>query len=462
MSRIRDIANLFSANTAAATDSEVTTAISAHNSSTTTVHGISDTADLATSTSVASAVSTHNTTANGHVKRGNTASRPASPSNGDVYANTETGYFEHYDGTSWSAVGAPASTPSSVVATNQGSGRAYNSGQASVAFSAGTITGSTYTVTSSPGSYTSSGASSPLVVTGLQSSTQYTYTVIAANKFGTSSASSASSGVTATTVPQAPTIDSVTAGSEEVSVAFTAGATGGSAITGYTVTSSPGSLTASGASSPLVVTGLTNGTAYTFTAVATNANGTSSASTASSSVTPAVLGEYESIATLTPSNSGQMNFTSIPSTYKHLQIRLFVTDNPIGDQMIMQLGSSNSIDTTASNYNFHVLGTQGSAVTSLSLSNSGGVKFAYGGNGPQGSSPTSNVFAVYIIDILDYTNTNKYKTVRSLGGYNTNSTYNVIDFVSGAWRSFNAINCIRFSTNNFGTVGTVALYGIKG
>jgi len=257
MSRIRDIANLFSANTDAATDAEV-----------------------------ASAISSHNTTANGHVKRGNTASRPASPSNGDVYANTETGYFEHYDGTNWTAVGAPASAPSSVVATNQGSGRAYNNGQASVAFSAGTITGSTYTITSSPGSYTSSGASSPLVVTGLQSSTQYTYTVVAANKFGTSSASSASAGVTATTVPQAPTIDSVTAGNTQVTVAFTAGATGGSAITEFTVTSSPGSLTASGASSPLIVTGLTNGTAYTFTAVATNANGTSAASSASSSVTP--------------------------------------------------------------------------------------------------------------------------------------------------------------------------------
>ena len=92
MSRIRDIANLFSANTSAATDSEVTAAISAHNSSTTTVHGISDTAALATSTSVASDISTHNTTANGHVKRGNTASRPASPANGDIYMNTQLKY----------------------------------------------------------------------------------------------------------------------------------------------------------------------------------------------------------------------------------------------------------------------------------------------------------------------------------------------------------------------------------
>jgi hypothetical protein len=70
-------------------------------------------------------------------------------------------------------------------------------------------------------------------------------------------------------------------------VAFTAPASnGGSAITGYTVTSSPGGITATGTSSPIVVTGLTNGTAYTFTVTATNAIGTSAASAASNSVTP--------------------------------------------------------------------------------------------------------------------------------------------------------------------------------
>jgi hypothetical protein len=69
-------------------------------------------------------------------------------------------------------------------------------------------------------------------------------------------------------------------------VTFTANATGGSAITGYTVTSSPGNISASGASSPIVVTGLTNGTAYTFTVVATNANGSSAVSSASNSITP--------------------------------------------------------------------------------------------------------------------------------------------------------------------------------
>lgn len=180
--------------------------------------------------------------------------------------------------------------PTSVVATNTPSGRAYNNGLASVVFTEPATGGkaiSSYTITSSPGSFTGTGPSSPITVAGLQSSTQYTYTVTATNANGTGVASSASSLVTATTIPQAPTIGTATeASSTSASVTFTANATGGSTITGYTVTSSPGGLTATGASSPITVTGLTTGTTYTFSVTATNANGTSIASSASSSVTP--------------------------------------------------------------------------------------------------------------------------------------------------------------------------------
>jgi uncharacterized protein (TIGR02145 family) len=93
-----------------------------------------------------------------------------------------------------------------------------------------------------------------------------------------------------TTVPGAPTSVVATPGNASASVAFTATAptnNGGSAITGYTVTSSPGGITATNATSPINVTGLINGTAYTFTVVATNAVGNSVASTASTAVTPA-------------------------------------------------------------------------------------------------------------------------------------------------------------------------------
>lgn len=88
--------------------------------------------------------------------------------------------------------------------------------------------------------------------------------------------------------PGAPTIGTATAGNATASVTFTAPAYTGypAGITGYTVTSSPGGVTATGSSSPITVSGLTNGTAYTFTVRATNATGTGPASAASNSVTP--------------------------------------------------------------------------------------------------------------------------------------------------------------------------------
>jgi len=163
--------------------------------------------------------------------------------------------------------------------------------QASVAFTAPSNTGDSpitgYTVTSSPGGITGTGASSPIVVTGLTNGTAYTFTVTATNTQGTSVPSAASNSVTPATVPGAPTIGTATRGNAQASVTFTAPASnGGSAITGYTVTSSPGDITATGSSSPIVITGLTNGTAYTFTVTATNAAGTGAASLASNSVTP--------------------------------------------------------------------------------------------------------------------------------------------------------------------------------
>jgi hypothetical protein len=179
-------------------------------------------------------------------------------------------------------------SPTNASATDVGTSRPFNNGAASVSFTPGGNNGApitSFTVTSSPGGFTASGAASPIVVTGLQSSVQYTYTVTATNAVGTSSASSPSTGVTATTVPQAPTIGTATAGNALATVTYTANATGGKAVSAYTATSSPGSLTGTG-TSPITVSGLTNTTAYTFTVTATNANGTSLASAASNSVTP--------------------------------------------------------------------------------------------------------------------------------------------------------------------------------
>jgi hypothetical protein len=91
-------------------------------------------------------------------------------------------------------------------------------------------------------------------------------------------------------VPNAPTSVSATTDNTQSSVSFVASTTnGGSAILGYTVISSPGNIKKSGTTSPIMITGLTNGTAYTFTVKAHNIAGSSAASSASSSVTPARL-----------------------------------------------------------------------------------------------------------------------------------------------------------------------------
>jgi hypothetical protein len=96
--------------------------------------------------------------------------------------------------------------------------------------------------------------------------------------------------------PDAPTIGTATGGNALASVTFTAPSdVGGSAITAYSVVSTPGGFVGTGASSPVTVTGLTNGTAYTFKVFATNSYGPSAASAASNSTTPvappSVIGE---------------------------------------------------------------------------------------------------------------------------------------------------------------------------
>lgn len=124
-------------------------------------------------------------------------------------------------------------------------------------------------------------------VTGLTTGTAYTFKVHAVNNVGAGPDSAASNSVTPASVPGAPTIGTATAGDAQCSITFTPpGSNGGSAITGYTATSTPGSVTGSSSSSPVVVAGLTNGTAYTFTVHATNAVGNSAESAASNSATP--------------------------------------------------------------------------------------------------------------------------------------------------------------------------------
>ena len=109
----------------------------------------------------------------------------------------------------------------------------------------------------------------------------------AVNGVGTGSASAASNSVTLPNVPGAPTTVGVTAGKASVKVTWKApSSNGGSAITHYVIKSSAGKSVTVGNVTSDTVTGLTNGTAYTFTVAATNAVGTGAASAKSKSVTP--------------------------------------------------------------------------------------------------------------------------------------------------------------------------------
>ena len=195
------------------------------------------------------------------------------------------------------AVSTPPGTPTIGTAT-------AGNGQASVAYTAPSSNGgstiTSYTATSTPGNFTgtvSQSGSGSITVTGLTNGTAYTFKVKATNSIGTGSESGASNSVTpaaAPTVPGAPTIGTATAGDGQATVSYTAPASnGGSTITSYTATSTPGSITGTisqSGSGSITVTGLTNGTAYTFKVKATNAVGTGSESAASNSVTPAASG----------------------------------------------------------------------------------------------------------------------------------------------------------------------------
>ena len=109
--------------------------------------------------------------------------------------------------------------------------------------------------------------------------------------------------------PGAPTIGTATASDAQASVTFSAPAfTGGATITGYTVTSNPGGITGTGTGSPITVTGLTNGVAYTFTVTATNSAGTGAPSGASNDVTPIATTTY-SAPTATGTGIATASFT---------------------------------------------------------------------------------------------------------------------------------------------------------
>jgi hypothetical protein len=253
------------------------------------------------------------------------------------------------------------------------------------------------------------------------------------------------------------------------SVAFTASSpTTGGPSGFYTATSSPGSFTNTGSSSPIVVSGLTADTAYTFTVKATNGTGSGPLSSASNSVTTTLPNSYEAIATLSGTGSSDtMTFSSIPSTYKHLQIRgIQVVDYGSADY-----GNSGVRFNGDSGYNYTIHAMRGYYDTTSNLQ---GINYTLGGAGVTygmifGAYLGSNTTVMFptIIDILNYANTGNRKVAKAWSG----STYlngssadrGFLQTASTFWDSNAAINSISLFASNgsWSTKTKFTLYGIK-
>ena len=172
---------------------------------------------------------------------------------------------------------------------------------------------------------------------------------------------------------------------------------------------------------------------------------------------------YESIATVTVGGGGAstVTFSSIVGTYKHLQVRYLAQTNrgTYGtDNILIRLNSD-----TGSNYSLHALTGDGASATAGAGSST--TQFLSQATG----SGASTTYGAGVMDLLEYANTNIYKTSRILSGADHNGTIagygGQILFSSGNWRSTSAVTTIQFRPE-FGSAFTqyshFALYGIKG
>lgn len=165
---------------------------------------------------------------------------------------------------------------------------------------------------------------------------------------------------------------------------------------------------------------------------------------------------YESIATVNATgSSGTITFTSIPSTFKHLQVRAIGRGTYADTNTYPDIRFNSD---SGSNYSWHILDGYGSSVSASGAANqiSAGVPtFTAAQSG-------GNIFGVMVLDILDYQDTNKYKTVRYLGGHDQNGS-GILRLGSGSWRNTNAITSVSFlfTSQNWAQYSQFALYGIK-
>ena len=169
-------------------------------------------------------------------------------------------------------------------------------------------------------------------------------------------------------------------------------------------------------------------------------------------------GAFVPIATTTlASSAASITFSSIPATYTHLQIRGVsrCTTSGLGSDWIYMRFNSD----TGSNYSRHQMYGNG---VSIVLGAEANITFTRAGITPRDGN-TANVMGANIIDVLDYTNTNKYKTVRTLFGDDFNGS-GELGIQSGLWMNTNAVTSITLfpESNSWKQYTQFSLYGIKG
>ena len=167
---------------------------------------------------------------------------------------------------------------------------------------------------------------------------------------------------------------------------------------------------------------------------------------------PRVVNSYESIATVLVGSGGsaQIDFTSIPSTFKHLQLRYIYQG---AGEFLMTMNGDN----TTSNYIRHFVYGNGSSVSAGRQDTPAYVGYM--------DSVATSSFSGGICDILDYTNTNKQRVVRTLVGNDRNGTGDIVFYSGMPKSSTTAISSLRLvlsSGLNIAQYSHFALYGIKG
>lgn len=169
---------------------------------------------------------------------------------------------------------------------------------------------------------------------------------------------------------------------------------------------------------------------------------------------PLMAGSFESIASATGTgSSGTITFSSIPSTYQHLQIRYMFQTVVAGNAMYLTFNND-----TAANYVQQRLYGNGSTTTVGASTAQSRISVDSQATGPTATSPV-----VGIIDIQNYGSTTQNKTLRALAGIDANGSGDA-NLISGLWLSTSAVNRIDLTlgSSSYTTSTVIALYGIKG